>query len=86
MDIWICGDCRIYIANGDLTGLDASTGSPGYDADRRAAEIVAGVGDIVSRGYIVVGDGYNEHSIDPCACCKDRAHGERWSATVEDVT
>jgi len=82
-DEWICDECRIAAVNGDFSGLDYS-----YDAERadeRLIEITAGLGRL---GWLVPcwseddSDAQIEHSIEPCDCCGDRAHGRRWHFTV----
>lgn len=64
----ICGECRIYIANHDLTGIDD---------DARAAEVEAAEG-----WWTLIDDDVDTDagSTWPCERCGTSAHGDRYTA------
>ena len=73
---WLCDDCRSAAVNGDLTSLDYYL-EPEAAAERADA-IEAGLERL---GWICPDDGDDaeqEHALDACDCCGDRAHGRRW--------
>lgn len=65
---YICGDCAMFHANGDLSGID--------DADR-IAEIEA------CNVPVFVGDDVVDFSWSPCGACGTRLGGTRFAALIE---
>jgi hypothetical protein len=88
-ELALCDDCTIAAVNGDFTGLDYHYHSGldrfdrkvGPSADERMAEIVAGL-EALGAGLVPdhdseTGDGIDEFSRRPCACCGTRLAGGR---------
>lgn len=68
----LCTDCMMVAVNDDATAIDA---------DERVAEVYAGIDALgwVSPNFdTATGEGYSDHSIDPCGCCRTQLHGERF--------
>lgn len=82
LSFMVCGECLIYIANGNLTGLDYNPET----ADERMEAILAGEQYLQERhgGHLCAGDSDkdDEHSIWPCECCGDTSHGSRHEAVL----
>jgi hypothetical protein len=88
-DLLLCDDCTIAAVNGDFTSLDYhyGTGLDRYDrkigpsADERQAEIERGLEalgpHLVPDHDSETGDGIDEFSRRPCACCGTRLAGGR---------
>lgn len=76
-ELWVCQDCLMFIANGDLTGLDYSPG--GKEADERAAAIIAGAEEWGARERHVHADSSEETDRDfssrACDYCHDKGPG-----------
>lgn len=72
IEVDVCAECLVWWANGDLSGID--------DPDRALAVMTApGIDD----GYDVVpGETEGFFSKSPCDACKDRLHGQRYTATM----
>jgi hypothetical protein len=72
-DLWLCDDCTIMAVNGDDSALDNMRPE---DAERRRAEMSAGFEHLATLGHLVsdddgeTGDGREEFSNRPCACCE----------------
>jgi hypothetical protein len=76
----VCTDCIMFIANGDLTGLDYHYGE---QADERKAEIIAGVESCLP-GQVGAGDGEHDQEFSRygCDCCGTPLAGARHRANV----
>jgi hypothetical protein len=75
--IMVCSDCLIFIANGDLTGLDYSPGGKG--AEERAAAIIAGCEEWSDKGahLCATSDEKTDDTFSRRACgvCHDKGPG-----------
>jgi hypothetical protein len=79
-DLWVCQDCLLYIANGDLTGLDNNPET----AERRQAEILAGIERELPAQWVADSseETDREFSSAPCDCCEQRAAGSRYHCVL----
>ena len=80
-DCYVCSDCLVFIANGDLSGLDNDPDT----ADGREAEIIAGIEkEAEAGGHWVGGDSEKDHefSRSSCDCCGTSVEGSRHQAAV----
>ena len=75
----VCIDCIMFIANGDLSGLDNDPDT----ADERQEAILAGVErEADAGGHWVAGDGETVFSRASCDCCDSSLAGSRHGANV----
>lgn len=69
-DLWLCGECMLAAVNGD--------GPEDPERDREVTEGLERLGAGLSPDFdSESGDGFNDHSINPCACCETHLHGDR---------
>ncbi len=69
-NLWLCTDCTLYAANGDLTGIDS---------DKRVKEVEKGVDRLGPHLVANFDDheGTDEFSWRPCAACRSKLGGAR---------
>jgi len=83
-DLSVCVDCAMFIANGDLTGLDYAFDEK--EADERQAAILAGISKETKAGghWVMSGDENEESSFSrsACDCCDTSLGGDRLKAAV----
>lgn len=70
--VWMCWDCYVWHATGDLSAIDTP---------EREAEVIAARG-IGADESIIVGDGHNVFSHSSCDVCRDWHGGERFSGSL----
>lgn len=72
-EIWICQDCGIWAANGDLSGMSAE------DETR----VIAAEADAADRGWsVIIRDECQEFSKSSCDLCKSPLAGFRFEAVL----
>lgn len=69
-DLWVCQDCALFIANGDLP----------EDNDRAVAVVEAA--ENTFPGWWVLDRDEDEFSSSPCDCCDDGYAGSRFQAAI----
>jgi hypothetical protein len=78
-DLWLCTDCLFVAVNGDYSGLDYYY-TPEESAKKRAAidTGLSKLGTNLSSDFdSETGEGINEFSNTPCACCGAGLAGSR---------
>lgn len=90
-DAWCCTDCTVFLANGDLTGVDYGADDRGRN--ERCNTIQAGAERVAAEGLHWLpnwteDDGEDEFSVTQCACCRTRLAGRRtrWSLAADTDT
>lgn len=82
-DCYVCQDCLMFIANGDLSGLDYALSKE--DADEKEQAIKEGIElEANAGGYYAAGDSERDHEFSrwPCDCCGEMLAGSRHHAVV----
>lgn len=85
--LWVCDGCRTYLANSDLTWLDAGPDDPeDPTGEQRAADYVAKVDralEALGSSTVVLLDGsLTSNPAGPCDLCEAPA-AQRWPALME---
>lgn len=85
----VCDDCVIYLANGDLSGLDYHYGED--EAEERQKEITTGEAELIAfakqdykitQVLLAVTDDVDCFSRRPCGCCGTRLAGQRTTVDI----
>jgi hypothetical protein len=71
LDLAVCGDCLIAIANDDYSGMD----------DETEARVRAGIEHLSTKGYITLGGDELGFQHSRCECC-GALPGDRYTAHV----
>jgi len=78
IDLEVCVDCVMAIANGDYTQLDLSD-----DADSIKVKIQSGLIWWGNNGYnLIVNAGDQHFSTTPCGVCQTSLSGDRYSVAA----
>ena len=82
IELEVCPDCLMVIANGDYSGIDYYLN--GQEADDRCKAIDDGMADWQGYGGRLVACDSESSSFSktPCDCCGDDLHGDRYPVNL----